>query len=100
MSVETYADLVLFGLNELGEDDKGTAIYVETDGKLYIWSGTSFPAEEDGIEFRGESGPTGSTGATGATGATGVTGPDGTIGPQGPQGIPIYPQPFVKEKTR
>jgi len=88
MSVETYADLASLGL---GEEDKGKAVYVETDGKLYIWGGTSFPAEEDGIEFRGTTGPPGEQGTQGVTGATGATGQDGNDGATGPQGIQGIP---------
>lgn len=90
-AVATYGDLP----TNLGPDDAGKAYFVEADGKLYVWSGESFPAEGEGSQFegpkgdKGDTGPQGPKGDTGATGATGPQGPKGdtgATGPQGPQG--------------
>ena len=104
-SVATYGDLP----DDLDAGDTGDGYLVEADGLLYIWSGTSFPADGEGVEFQGpqgpqgpqgdtgpqgpqgDPGPTGSTGATGATGATGPTGPRGTnwyTGSGAPSSVP------------
>lgn len=89
--VETYADLP----SNLTEGDAGKAYIVEADGLLYIWNGTSFPADENGLQFvgpqgpqgeKGEKGEQGEKGETGAQGPTGERGPKGDDGPQGPQG--------------
>jgi len=69
-SKATYGDLP----NDLTSGDAGKAFLVEADGLLYIWDGTAFPADGNGIEFRG---PIGETGATGATGGTGPRGNPG-----------------------
>lgn len=88
-AVAEYADLP----TGLGVDDAGAAYVVQSTGKLYVWSGTAWPAEPSGADFRGETGPQGPqgvqgpTGATGATGATGPQGPQGIQGEQGPQGV-------------
>lgn len=84
----TYAGLP----GGLGPGDAGKGYLVVADGLLYIWSGTAFPANHAGVEFRGPEGPAGATGATGpagstgATGATGSTGPTGATGPAGSTG--------------
>ena len=88
-AVATYAALP----TGLGMADAGAAYVVQSSGKLYVWSGTAWPAEPSGADFRGETGPQGPqgvqgpTGATGATGATGPQGPQGIQGEQGPQGV-------------
>ena len=85
-TVATYADLP----TGLGPDDNGKGYYVEADGKLYIWNGTSFPANGDGVQIQGPQGPKGDTGDTGPQGPQGPAGQDGApgaTGPQGPQGI-------------
>lgn len=51
--VATYADLPT-----LGPDDRSTYL-VTGDGLLYTWDGTSWPAQGDGIEVQGETGPQG-----------------------------------------
>lgn len=96
-SVPTYAELP----TGLTAADAGDGYYVEASGLLYIWSGTSFPAQGEGIQFRGptgaqgpkgdqgEQGPQGEQGIQGIqgdTGATGPTGAQGDVGPQGPAG--------------
>ena len=83
-AVPTYADLPT-----LTADDGGAAMLVEATGLLYIWSGTSWTDEENGVPFQGPpgpAGPTGPVGPAGATGATGATGPAGATGPKGDTG--------------
>jgi hypothetical protein len=80
--VATYADLP----TGLSTPDAGDGYLVEADGLLYVWTGTAFPADGFGVEFRGPIGVTGFTGTTGATGATGPTGPTGATGPTGSTG--------------
>lgn len=63
--VATYADLPT-GLNST--TDAGKGYLVDADGLLYVWGGTSFPAEGAGVEFRGEQGPVGAKGDTGDAG--------------------------------
>jgi hypothetical protein len=63
-SVATYADLP----NNLTPADAGHAYFVEADGKLYIWSGTSWPADGAGSQFQGPQGPTGPQGPQGPKG--------------------------------
>lgn len=85
-TVATYANLP----TNLGPDDDGKGYYVEADGKLYIWNGTSFPANGDGVQIQGPQGPKGDTGDTGPAGPQGPAGQDGATGatgPQGPQGV-------------
>lgn len=84
-AVATYAALPT-GL-DLG--DAGAAYVVQATGKLYVWSGTAWPTEAAGADFRGDTGPTGATGATGPQGdigPTGATGPAGATGPKGNTG--------------
>lgn len=116
-SVATYADLP----TGLGTADAGHAYEVTADGKLYVWSGTQFPADGQGSDFRGPQGDTGpanslsigtvENGVTpdatitgtppsqtlnltlerGPAGATGGTGDKGDKGSQGVQGVPGDP---------
>lgn len=87
-SVATYADLP----TGLTDADAGNAYFVEADGKLYIWSGTAYPAEGEGSQFKGDpgpmgpQGPQGPQGIPGETGPAGPQGPTGATGPEGPQG--------------
>lgn len=76
-AVAVYADLP----DDLGPDDAGAAYVVQSNGKLYVWSGTAWPTEANGADFRGEKGDTGDTGPVGETGATGATGATGPAGP-------------------
>ena len=69
-AVDTYAELP----SDLGPEDAGTAYLVRADGRLYIWDGSQWPTDGDGVEFRGPQGP------------QGPEGPEGPQGPQGPQG--------------
>lgn len=75
--VETYADLP----TNLTEADAGKAYIVKADGLLYIWSGTSFPADGGGTKFVGPRGP---------------QGPEGPPGPQGKPGADAE-VPIVQE---
>lgn len=77
-SVPTYADLP----TGLGPADAGDGYLVEADGRLYVWSGTAFPADGAGAEFRGPQGP------AGEKGDQGVQGIQGQKGDQGEQGLP------------
>ena len=81
-AVETYPELP-----ELEPEDAGTAYMVNSDGLLYVWTGSSWPAEGMGGAFRGPTGLTGPAGATGPTGANGDKGNKGDTGEQGPQGV-------------
>lgn len=67
-SVPTYADLP----TSLGPGDAGNGYLVEADGKLYIWSGTAFPADGSGVEFRGPQGIQGNPGTAGAAATVAV----------------------------
>jgi len=57
-TVATYAELP----NNLTPADAGKAYLVEADGKLYVWSGTAFPADGAGTQFEGPEGPEGPAG--------------------------------------
>lgn len=74
-SVATYQDLP----SDLTEADAGKAYFVEADGKLYVWSGTAFPAEGEGSQFVGPQGPQGPAGPTGTTGPQGQPGTSATV---------------------
>jgi len=80
----------------------GDAVYLTTDGGLYVWSAGAWHKTSAGPQgptgAQGPQGPTGPTGTTGPqgpqgapgaqgpAGATGATGPQGAAGPQGPTG--------------
>lgn len=81
-SVAAYGDLP----TTLGTADVGDGYLVQADGKLYIWTGTEFPANGQGVEFRGPLGPQGIQGETGPTGPEGAKGDQGDRGPAGPNG--------------
>lgn len=86
-SVATYANLP----SGLTAGDAGKGYLVESNGLLYIWDGAQFPAEAQGVEFRGPQGPAGAQGPQGIqgpAGADGAPGVQGLQGPQGAQGIP------------
>ena len=53
-AVATYADLPV-----LTSSDAGKAFMVQEDGRLYVWSGVSWPVDGDGAQFRGEKGDQG-----------------------------------------
>lgn len=63
-SVATYADLP----NDLTPADAGKAYFCQADGKLYVWSGTAFPADGEGSQFEGPQGPQGPQGPAGPAG--------------------------------
>lgn len=81
-SVNTYSELP----SNLTESDAGTAYFVQADGKLYVWSGSSWPADGDGAQFQGPAGPQGPKGDKGEKGDTGPKGDKGDTGPQGERG--------------
>ena len=78
-TVATYADLP----TTLTPADEGKGYYVEADGKLYIWNGTAFPADGDGVQIQGPQGPQGIQGVQGPQGEQGIQGPAGTNGTDG-----------------
>ena len=57
-SVASYADLP----KGLTPADAGEAHEVRADGKLYVWSGSAFPADGAGSDFRGPKGDVGPAG--------------------------------------
>lgn len=65
-SVPAYSNLP----TGLGAADAGKAYLVQADGLLYVWSGTSFPSNGTGAQFRGPAGP-----ANSLTVGTVTTGP-------------------------
>ena len=85
--VESYAELLIIS-DSLGTEDAGRGWLNRYDGLLYIWSGTGFPAEGSGTQFRGPVGPQGAQGIPGIQGAPGHDGRDGVDGVQGPPGPP------------
>lgn len=78
-SVATYAALP----GGLGPGDAGDGYLVEADGLLYIWTGTAFPSNGNGVEFRG---PQGTQGIQGIQGIQGVQGDAGATGSTGARG--------------
>jgi len=83
--VLTYSELLDLG-STLGLLDSGRGWFNNDDGLLYIWTGTSFPPEGEGKQFRGPEGPIGPQGPQGIPGPNGSDGPIGPTGPQGPIG--------------
>jgi hypothetical protein len=75
-AVATYTSLP----GNLTPSQAGQGYLVQDDGKLYIWSGTSFPSNGDGTEFRGPVGPTGPQGLQGPKGDTGAPGTNSWVG--------------------
>lgn len=51
-AVANYAALP----TDLGPSDAGQAYVVNSNGKLYVWDGTSFPLEANGSAFKGDTG--------------------------------------------
>lgn len=80
-AVDTYAELP-----SLGPDDVGTAYIVRADGLLYIWDGTQWPDDGEGVEFRGPQGPEGPEGPEGPKGDKGDQGDKGDTGNTGAPG--------------
>ncbi|MDO5623787.1 MAG: collagen-like protein [Pseudomonadota bacterium] len=83
-SVATYAALPA----GLGAADAGSGYLVQADGLLYIWSGTAFPPDGEGVAFKGERGDAGPAGPQGPQGLQGVPGPKGDTGNTGADGTP------------
>lgn len=76
--VDTYAELATVeGINA------GELAYVTSTGRVYPYSGTAFPSEDNGLDIKG---PKGAQGPKGDTGEVGLTGPQGEQGIQGIQG--------------
>lgn len=93
---------------DLGPEDAGTGIMVDSTGNLWVWGGDSWanagsiqgpPGVQGDPGPEGPMGPQGATGAqgigtqgpkgdTGAKGNTGDLGPQGDMGPQGVRGDP------------
>jgi hypothetical protein len=76
-SVAAYANLP----TGLTSADAGKAWLVTADGKLYVWSGSAFPANGNGANFVGPAGPantltmgTVTTGASGSAASATITG--------------------------
>lgn len=65
-SVATYAALP----TGLGPSDAGKGYLVQADGLLYIWSGTAFPTNGNGVAFKGDPGEPGAPGSPGAPGVS------------------------------
>ena len=82
--VADYASLP----SNLGPGDAGQSFFNLADGLLYIWTGSSFPADGYGITFRGPPGPPGPQGIQGQQGIQGIQGQQGIQGAQGPAGLP------------
>lgn len=84
-TVNTYADLPT-----LSAADAGYTAYNQDDGMLYVWDGSSWPAEGNGAHIQGPEGPQGPQGPEGPQGPQGPQGdqgPQGIQGPKGDQGI-------------
>ena len=75
-SVSTYENLP----TNLTPEDNGKGYYVEEDGKLYIWNGSSFPSKGNGVQIQGPQGP---QGIQGEQGPQGIQGPAGSNGEDG-----------------
>jgi hypothetical protein len=65
-AVDNYSGLAAIA-SGLGPSDAGKAYINNDNGLLYVWDGTAFPAEVDGVEIRGATGPTGDTGPQGTS---------------------------------
>lgn len=76
-SVATYADLPPAA-------PAGSAWLVSSEGRVYTFTGTEWPAEGSGGLIQG---PRGATGPAGERGLQGVQGPKGDTGATGPQGL-------------
>jgi len=84
-SVATYADLAAIAAG-LGSGDAGNGYLDNSSGLLYIWDGSAFPNEGDGVAFKGDPGVPGDPGAPGADGKTVLSGagtPSGGLGVNG-----------------
>lgn len=78
-SVATYAELP----QHLRPEDAGVAYFVQADGKLYVWSGSGWPADGEGSQFEGPAGqdgysPTATVTKVGNTATITIRDKDGT----------------------
>lgn len=64
----------------------GDGYLVQSDGKLYIWTGSAFPASGAGTAFQGPKGDQGIQGVQGEQGVQGIQGNAGTTGLKGDKG--------------
>lgn len=69
-----------------GPSDAGWSVFVQADGRLYIWSGTAWPASGTGAQIQGEQGIQGVPGEDGADGSDGADGEAGAQGLKGDKG--------------
>jgi len=76
-SVATYAGLP----TNLTASDSGKGYLVNADGKLYIWSGSSFPPNGQGTAFQGPAGPATSLSVSSTT--TSLPGTNATVSVSG-----------------
>lgn len=90
-------DLVVADYSELPTEspgESGFTAFNQADGRLYVWSGSSWPVDGGGALIRGAKGDKGETGAPGEPGARGEKGEKGdrgdtgSKGDKGDQGIP------------
>jgi hypothetical protein len=92
-TVATYAALP----PGLGTSNAGDAYIVTADNKIYIWDGSAYPANGNGMAAvvgpAGPVGPQGTQGNPGAQGIPGAVGPAGPAGPIGPAGSGIINAP-------
>lgn len=70
----------------------GTAYLVQADGLIYVWNGTAYQANGQGLNLDGPAGPPGPPGSSGLPGPTGPTGAAG-FGMMGPPGRRAQPMP-------
>lgn len=54
-AVPEYTDLP----DDLGPSDAGASYIVQSNGKLYVWSGIAWPLEANGADFKGDTGDAG-----------------------------------------
>lgn len=73
--VSSYSNLP----GDLTAGDAGYAVYVQDEGRLYIWSGTSWPTQGTGAEIKGEQGDPGPKGDKGDPGDPGPEGDPGKV---------------------
>ena len=84
-SITVKGTVATFGQLPMGGNTVNDAWIVQSDGNLYVWTGSSWTNAGQIVGPTGNQGPVGATGPTGPTGAPStVTGPTGNTGPTGP----------------